>query len=202
MDADPMTTVATGTATLAEAVSAIDERYEADAAAPAAVEPPPAAPGAGRFVQFTVDSTCYAVSQAFVTELERVPKITIVPRAPAWLRGLANLRGDVLSVVDLRVFLRLDATASHSGRMLVVRLLDEEMSVGLLVDGIEQIVTLDLATVQPPASPLEGPLAPFLTGMCVAGERLLAVLDLERLLRSPEIRQFDDVKEDSSCEGR
>jgi purine-binding chemotaxis protein CheW len=195
MDADPMTTT-----TLADAVSSIDDRGDAEAATPEAPEPAGPAPRTGRFVQFTVDSTCYAVSQAFVTELDRVPPITIVPRAPSWLRGVANLRGDVLSIVDVRAFLGLDATSSITGRMLVVRLLDEDISVGLLVDAINQIMTLELDAVRPPVSPLEGPLAPFLTGMCVAGERLVAVLDLERLLRSADLRQFDDVKEDSSCE--
>lgn len=197
MDADqpPITT-------LAEAVASVDERLDADAPLARAAETADAAPRAARFVQFTVDSTHYAVSEAFVTELDRVPKITMIPRAPAWLRGVANLRGDVLSVVDLRAFVGLDATSPHTGRMLVVRLLDEEISVGLLVDGVDQIVTLERDAVRPPASPLEGSLAPFLTGTCAAGGRLIAVLDLERLLRSADIRQFDDVKEDSSCEAR
>ncbi|MFI5178742.1 MAG: chemotaxis protein CheW [Vicinamibacterales bacterium] len=197
MDADPTTTP-----TLADAVWSIDERFDAQAAAPVALKPAVAGPRTGRFVRFLVASTSCAVSEAFVTELDRMPKITTVPRAPSWLRGVANLRGDVLSVVDLRVFLGLDATSPHTGRMLVVRLLDEEISVGLLVDAVDQILTLNLDEVRPPASPLDGPLAPFLTGMCVAGERLIAVLDLERLLRSADIRQFDDVKEDSSCEAR
>ena len=197
MDAGSMTT-----ATLADAVSSIDERFDTETPAPASAAAVVARPREGRFVQFAVDSTYYAVSEAFVTELDRVPKITMVPRAPAWLRGVANLRGDVLSVVDLRTFLGLDATSSQTGRLLVVRLLDEQIAVGLLVDAVNQIMTLELDAVRPPASPLEGPLAPFLTGMCTAGGRLVAVLDLERLLRSADIRQFDDVKEDSSCEAR
>jgi len=197
MDADPPMI-----ATLADAVASIDERLDAEAPPPQAAAATATAPRVARFVQFAVDATRYAVSEAFVTELDRVPRITMIPRAPDWLRGVTNLRGDVLSVVDLRAFLGLDPTSPHTGRMLVVRLLDEEISVGLLVDAVDQIVTLELDAVRPPASPLEGPLAPFLAGMCVAGEQVVAVLDLERLLRSADIRQFDDVREDSSCEGR
>jgi purine-binding chemotaxis protein CheW len=196
MDADPMTA-----ATLADAVSALDAPLDAEAAAPEAARPPSAAPHAARFVQFTVDSTSYAVSESFVTELDRVPKVTTIPRAPAWLRGVANLRGDVVSVVDVRAFIGLEPASAQTGRMLVVRLLDEEFSVGL-VDAIERIVSFDLGEIRAPAWPLEGPLAPFLTGTCVTGERLVAVLDLDRLLHSADIRQFDDVKEDTSCEAR
>jgi len=187
-------------ATLADAVSLVDAQLDA-APAPAAASALEA-PRSARFVQFTIDETSYAVSEAFITELDRVPAITLVPHTPSWLRGVTSLRGDVLSVVDLRVLLGLDPTSAHTGRMLVVRLLDEEFSVGLLVDGVDRIVTIEAGTVHPPAAPLEGPLAPFLTGMCVAGEQLVTIFDLERLLRSADIRQFDDVKEEPSCEAR
>jgi purine-binding chemotaxis protein CheW len=190
-----------GSATLVDALSVVDAQLDATPAT-AAEAPAPARQRSARFVQFTIAESCYAVSEAFVTELDRVPAITLVPQTPAWLRGVTNLRGDVLSVVDLRVLLGLDPTSAHTGRMVVVRLLDEEFSVGLLVDGVDRIITLEADAIHPPAAPLEGPLAPFLTGMCVAGEQLVTIFDLERLLRSADIRQFDDVKEEPSCEAR
>jgi purine-binding chemotaxis protein CheW len=188
-------------ATLADAVSFVDAQLDV-VSTPGADLPAAAAPRSARYVQFTIDATAYAVLEAFVTELDRVPAITLVPHTPAWLRGVTNLRGDVLSVVDLRLFLGLDPTSAHTGRMVVVRLLDEEFAVGLLVDGVDRIITLEAGSIHPPASPLEGPLAPYLTGMCAAGEQLVTIFDLERLLRSADIRQFDDVKEDTSCEAR
>ncbi len=177
---------------LLDAVATADA--QADLRPEATVAPEPAR--VARFVLFSVASTCYGVSEGFVTELRRIPKITIVPQTPSWLRGVANLRGDVLSVVDLRAYLGLDATSPHSGRMLIVRLLDEEFAVGLLVDAVDRIIALEPEDIRPPASPLEGPLAPFMTGVCVVDERLVVVLDLGRLLRSPDIRQFDEGKED------
>ncbi len=178
-------------ATLLDAIAADDEPL---AAAPAAAPQDPVL-HAQRFVVFTVAGAHYAVPETFVTELERVPRVTMVPRVPVWIRGVANLRGDVLSVIDLRMFLGLEPTSPHSGRMLVVRLLDEEFSTGLLVDAVGQIVRVPADSVRPPASPLEGPLAAYLTGVCVIGERLVAALDLDRLLRSPDIRQFDEPKD-------
>src|SRR6185295_7344230 len=169
-----MTRESASAATLADAVSLVDAQLDA---APAPVTAAPAADTSrsARFVQFTIAESCYAVSEGFVTELDRVPAITLVPQTPAWLRGVTSLRGDVLSVVDLRVLLGLDPTSAHTGRMVVVRLLDEEFSVGLLVDGVDRIITLEPGAVHPPAAPLEGPLAPFLTGMCVAGEQLVTI---------------------------
>lgn len=189
--------------TLADAVAAADQQLDGPVAAtiPVTREGALAAREASqgdRYVLLSIASAHYAVLEAFVTELERIPKITPVPRVPAWVRGVTNLRGDVISVVDMRIFLGLDATGSHAARMLVVRLLTEEFSTGLLVDGVDRIVAVPAEAITPPESSLEGPLAPYLRGMCVIEERLVAVLDLDQLLRSPEIRQFEELKEETT----
>ena len=190
-------------ATLADAVAAADQQLDGPVAAtvPIVREGVLAAREASqgdRYVLLSIASANYAVLEAYVTELERIPKITPVPRVPAWVRGVTNLRGDVISVVDMRMFLGLDAASSHAARMLVVRLLTEEFSTGLLVDGVERIVAVPPEAITPPESSLEGPLAPYLRGMCVIEERLVAVLDLDQLLRSPEIRQFEEIKEETT----
>ena len=176
--------------TLRDAIAAADRGLAA--VIPGPVTPEPAA--ASRFVLFRVALTQYAVRESYVTELERVPRVTPVPRVPEWLRGVTNLRGDIVSVVDLRIYLGLSNTLPPTARLLVVRLLDEPFTTGLIVDGVDRIVTLQAGDITPPASPLEGPLAPYLDGVCSVGERLVAVLDLDRLLRSPDLRQFDEPR--------
>ena len=184
--------------TLAAAVASLDARPVPGAPLPTAM--PAADIRAGnRFVRFTVGTTAYAVGEAFVAELDRVPRITPVPQTPAWLRGVTNRRGDILSVVDLRVYLGLGPTPATTGRLLVLRLPNEDFSLGLLVDAVDGIVGVEHQAIQPPASTLEGALAPFLAGMAAVGDHLVAVLDLDRLLRSSAIRQFDDTQEDSRC---
>ena len=180
--------------TLRDAIAAADRGLESVALAslePIAADAPRAA---GRFVLFGIAATHYAVPEAYVTELERVPRITAVPRLPAWLRGVTNLRGDIVSVVDLRMYLGLGSALPPTARLLVVRLLDEPFATGLIVDSVERIVTLPAENITPPASPLEGPLTPYLTGVCTVGDRLVAVLDIDRLLRAPDIRQFEEPR--------
>jgi purine-binding chemotaxis protein CheW len=184
---------------LVEAIAAADGQLDGPVAATAAVarETGRDAAHGHRYVLLSIASAHYAVREAFVTELERVPKITPVPHVPAWVRGVTNLRGDILSVIDMRTFLGLDASWSHSARMLVVRLLNEDFATGLLVDGVDRIVSVPPDQITPPESSLEGPLAAYLIGMCVIEERLIAVLDLDRLLRSSEIRQFEEATEET-----
>ena len=142
-------------------------------------------------VLFVVAGSTYGVRDEFVSEVARIPKITAIPHVPAWVRGVTSLRGDITSAVDLRVFLGLDPTSLHAGRLLVVRLPHEEFLAGLLVDRVDKIANVPPDDVRPPVSPIDGPLAPFLAGVCQIGERFIAVLDLDKFLRSPEIRQFE-----------
>jgi len=197
-----MSTDANTGGTLADAVAAADQQLDGQAAATAAIArdllSAREASQGDRYVLLTIASAHYAVLEAFVTELERIPKITLVPRVPVWVRGVTNLRGDVLSVVDMRTFLGLEPTSSLSARMLVVRLLTEEFSTGLLVDSVDRIVAVPADAITPPESSLEGPLAPYLRGMCVIEEQLVAVLDLDQLLRSSEIRQFEETKDETT----
>jgi purine-binding chemotaxis protein CheW len=188
MDAAPLSST-----TLLEAVAAADTLLQSPHAAAAIGER--AAVAQQRFVLLTIAGTDYAIAEAFVTELERVPRITLVPRVPHWMRGVTNMRGDILSVIDMRGFLGLDGVAPATARMLVVRLLDEPFAAGLLVDAVDRIVAVPRDHITAPASPIDGPLAPFLGGVFQIGDRLVAMLDVDRLLRSPEIRQFDEPKE-------
>ena len=174
---------------LLDAISALPsapEEPQAPAAAPVAARP------AARYVLFSVAGAHYAVPQPHVTELDRVPAFTFVPNVPDWVRGITNRRGDILSVVDTRTLLGIERLAAGSGRMLVVRLLDDSCSLGLLVDEVHQIVSVPPDEVRLPGPGLDGPLAPFLAGLVELDQRTVAVLDLDRFLRSPLLRQFDE----------
>jgi len=176
---------------LLEAISALPSTAIDEPQAPAPAAPAPARQAA-RYVLFTVAGAHYAVSQPHVTELDRVPAFTFVPNVPDWVRGITNRRGDILSVVDTRTLLGIERLAAGTGRMLVVRLLDDSCSLGLLVDEVHQIVTVPAEDVRAPGPGLDGPLAPFLVGLVELDQRTVAILDLDRFLRSPLLRQFDE----------
>jgi purine-binding chemotaxis protein CheW len=185
--------------TLLDAITERDRAFQ-----PTSQQIAPAAPfesPANRYVLLSIAAGHYAIPEAFVTELERVPRVTMVPQTPAWMRGVTNVRGDIVSVIDMHRFLQLDSQPGAGARLLVVRLLDEPFTTGLIVDAVDRIVSVNTDRITAPAAPLEGPLAPFLGGVCEIGDRLVAVLDIDRFLRSSEIRQFDDPKEpeDPSC---
>lgn len=149
----------------------------------------PAAEETRRHLLFSLAGTRCAVPLEHLMELGGLPRITTVPNLPGWVHGVTNLRGDVLSVLDLAAFFDMEPPAGRKvTRLLVVRDLGEEVAAGLLADEVHGIVDLPVGAMRPPAAPIEDRLAPFLTGVAEHGERLVSVLDLEKLFAAPEFR--------------
>lgn len=145
-----------------------------------------------RHIVFTLDEAHYALPVANMLEIVRPPMITSLPFTPNWLRGIANLRGDIITVVDLRIFFGLPAleSARHT-RMIMVRLFDEPLALGLTVDAVREMTALPIDKLKPLSAHLSNRSVPFVRGMYEHNERLLLVLDAEKLLQSAELREFE-----------
>jgi purine-binding chemotaxis protein CheW len=147
-----------------------------------------------RYLIFTLADTDYAIDAGQVLEVGPPPRLTPVPNVPEWVLGLANLRGDIVSVVDVRQFLGLGHTSpGPRGRMLMVRARDEELSTGLLVDQVRGIRRLRREELLGADAVADDRIAPYVQGVCEHGGALLVLLDLDRLLLSAEFRQFELV---------
>ncbi len=145
-----------------------------------------------KHVVFALNDSHYAVPMANVLELQRLPNITALPNVPDWLRGVTNMRGDVLSVVDLRSLLGLpDAAGSVSQRLVVVRSTREEIATGWVVDRVIGIRGIALEDLKPCSTLMTGTAASFLSGIVDQDAQLIAVLDVNRVLSSPEMRRFE-----------
>lgn len=145
-----------------------------------------------KHVLFVLDDTHYAVAMENVLELQRLPRVTPLPSVPNWLRGVTNLRGDVLSVVDLRSLLEIPpAESSVSQRLIVVRSTLEEISTGWIVDRVIGVRRLATEDMQPASTLATGASTRFLNGIVEFDDRLIALLDVNRVLSSPEMRQFE-----------
>ncbi|MCP4754270.1 MAG: chemotaxis protein CheW, partial [Proteobacteria bacterium] len=183
---------------LDELIASIDEELEQSldsgdmANLPA--EAPSRAGSEEQHVIFTLAGTEYAVSIANVTEISRPLNTTPVPNVPDWVHGVANLRGDIISMVDLRAFLGMKEKGYDlSSRMLLVRDVQEEMVAGLIVDRVNEIRYLPMDRVVAPTAPIEDQVAPYLRGVYEHDDHLLVILDFDKLLLSPEMQQFQTV---------
>jgi purine-binding chemotaxis protein CheW len=147
-----------------------------------------------QYVIFTLAGGEYAVSIDSVTEVGRPLQTTPVPNVPDWVLGVANLRGDIISMVDLRDFLGMDMLRyKQYSRMLVSQARQEDLTIGLLVDRVSGIRYLSLDKVMTPTAPIEDRVAPYLMGVYEYEEKFLNILDFDKLLLSSEMQQFQPM---------
>jgi purine-binding chemotaxis protein CheW len=151
----------------------------------------PAALGAGQHVLFFLDETPCALPAEAVQGVERFAEVTPVPNTAAWMLGVVQVWGSIVSVVDLQAFLGLPPVASSGsrGRLMVVN--GGEMSVGFLVTPLVEMQALgeNLAGRLDPSAVPEW-LRPYALGSVVEGDRAVVVLDPLRLLASEKLRRY------------
>jgi purine-binding chemotaxis protein CheW len=136
--------------------------------------------------------TRIAIRMENVLEIQTPPPITPIPNVPSWLLGVTNLRGEIVSTVDLRGYLGMEVRpVDQDKRVVVARSLKDEMTTGLVVDRVEGIRGLPLDRIGRPSIDLPERLAPYVIGLLPQEGGVLVVVDVEKLLLSPEMRQFE-----------
>lgn len=162
------------------------------ARAQALARPPPAAPAAETLVEvveFRLAQESYAVEARFVREVYPFKELTPLPCTPAFVRGIVNVRGRILPVLDLKKFFDLpEEGLTDLHRIIVVH--GHGLELGLLADVATGFRSIPLASLQPPLPTLTGIRGEYLQG--ITPERLV-VLDLSRILSDPKIIVHDEV---------
>lgn len=138
-------------------------------------------PSTQQFCTFFIDGHCFGASVGMVKEVIQFQPITRVPLAPDAIVGLINVRGQIVSVMDLRR--RLEFPARPCGQLPVnVVVQAHDSAVSLLVDAIGDVIEVQEDTFEPPPVTLQGFVRDMLRGVYKLPERLLLVLDAERLV--------------------
>jgi purine-binding chemotaxis protein CheW len=134
-----------------------------------------------QFVTFTLDDRTYGIGVGAVQEVLRGLPRTRIPLSPSALAGLINLRGQVLTAIDLREQLALPPRpAAQDPMMIVIRVAGEP--VALLVDTIGSVVDVEADQFEPPPDSLNGPTRNLIHGVYKLADRLLLSLDVDRAI--------------------
>jgi purine-binding chemotaxis protein CheW len=141
-----------------------------------------------QFCTFYLDKLLFGVELKGVQEVIRSLDLTIVPPAPGVVSGLINLRGQIVTAVDLRRRLELDPAPTGTQSMnVVVRSVDGAVS--LLVDEIGDVVEVEEASFEPPPETLRSSVRSFITGIHKLNNRLLHVLDIEKACEMTDVAE-------------
>src|SRR5262249_32936469 len=129
---------------------------------------------------FRVGSAEYVIDLRRVEEILRLPKLTHVPRAPAHIDGVVNVRGAILPAIDLRARLQMGAPAAASRPKCMICRIGRER-VAILVDGMSEVVRLPRADLKPAPPLLSSAARPYVIGVCGPPRNLKLLLDLRAL---------------------
>lgn len=139
------------------------------------------------YLAFYLGEKEYGIDVQNVQEIRSYEEPTRIPGAPAFVKGVINLRGMIVPIIDLRV--KLGCAAEFSVLTAVIVLSIENRTIGAVVDSVSDVVALQPDQIKPVAecSPDEGS---FVVSTATIGERTLLVMDINGLMSDPELALF------------
>lgn len=144
-----------------------------------------------QLVVFSIGNEEFGVDIAQVREIVRLISITYLPKAPAFIEGVVNLRGQVVAVIDLAKRLSITGAArGESTRIIVVEF--DGLTMGMIVDSVSEVLRLSSESVEDVPSVIETEVQEhFISGVGKLKDRLLVLLNLKQVLTSEEVRHVE-----------
>lgn len=146
------------------------------------------------FLVFSLGDEEYAIDILKVQEIRGYDNVTRIANAPDFIKGVANLRGVIVPIVDLRIKFRLD-NVQYNDHTVVIVVCIEDRIVGIVVDGVSDVMSLTPDQIKP--APEFGVSMPvdYLSGLGNLEDRMLVIVDIEKLLTSEEMALVEKAAE-------
>lgn len=147
-----------------------------------------------KVIVFALADEEYGVEVEKVKTIERMMPMTRVPKTHNFIKGVINLRGVVVPVIDLRGrFGLLEGEYTDNTRIVIIVVND--MEVGLIVDSANDVIDVDTDLIQDPPEIVGGIRAKYLRGVAKVGERLLVLLNLQEVLNKSELIKLEELED-------
>ena len=150
-----------------------------------------------QYLTFTLAEETFAIEIVKVREVIDYVHLTRVPRMPVYLRGVINLRGSVVPVIDLRLILSMPAVEKTVDTCIIIAEVNmdgEPLHLGMLADSVQEVIDIDPSQIDPP--PRLGSMlnTEFIRGMGKRGEGFFIILNIDQVLSSDEMVGIEAVK--------
>jgi purine-binding chemotaxis protein CheW len=146
-----------------------------------------------RYLTFRLGEEDYGIEIRYVTEIVGVQKITEVPDMPDFVRGVVNLRGQVIPVMDVRLRFHMEPR-DYDERTCIIVVDLEGMAVGLIIDTVQEVREIAPENVSPPPRLSRSEKTRYILGMGKVGEDVKILLDVNKLLREEEINFLQEAE--------
>ncbi|MGD8176746.1 chemotaxis protein CheW [Marinimicrobium sp. ARAG 43.8] len=145
-----------------------------------------------QWVTFRLDGETYGINVMQVQEVLRYSEIAPVPGAPAYVLGIINLRGNVVTVIDTRHrFALAEGEVTDNTRIVIIE--TDNHVIGILVDSVAEVVYLNQSEIETAPNVGNEESAKFIQGVCHKNDELLILIDLNKLLSNEEWAELDEI---------
>lgn len=142
-----------------------------------------------KYLTFHLGDEDYGIEIRHVLEIVGIQKITEVPDMPGFVRGVINLRGQVIPVIDVRLRFGMEAR-EYDDRTCTIVVMIDETQVGLIVDTVSEVRDIPEENVSAPPEIGRGRASQYIMGMAKVGDEVKILLDVQRLLFEEELAQL------------
>ena len=146
----------------------------------------------GRFLTFAVGEEAFGIEIRLVKEIIGIQPINTLPDVPEYIRGVINLRGKIIPVIDMRLKFR-KKPIDYTDRTCIIVVDMDDFSVGLIVDQVSEVVSMDSEDIVPPPDKRTGIQNKYIQGIGKASGEVKLLLDCEKLFMGNEIDTLGQI---------
>jgi purine-binding chemotaxis protein CheW len=146
----------------------------------------------GRFLTFALGRESFGLEISYVTEIVGIQPITEIPEAPVYLKGIINLRGKIIPVIDVRLKFHKDESP-YSDRTCIIVVDFKQVSIGLIVDNVAEVVSIDDGNIVPPPSYQTNARNRYIKGIGKVGNDIKLLLDCEELFDDNNLTAIENI---------
>ncbi len=151
-----------------------------------------------KYLTFNIGNEDYGIEICYVTEIVVMQEITQVPDMPEFIKGVINLRGNVISVMDMRSRFHLD-DKEYDDRTCIIVVDVNEMQIGLIVDSVKEVVDIPAAQIDPPPATHSGITTSYVQGMGKIDGNVKILLNVEKILYEEELEKLQQLSSEAVC---
>ena len=153
----------------------------------------------GKYLTFWTDKQLFGVPISDVVQIIGIQEITPIPDSPSYAKGIINLRGSIIPVIDVRVrFGKLETKYSERTCIIVTKI--EENFIGFIVDSVDEVTTISDDNISPPPRISKDRTNAYLTGIGKVQSKVVLLLDTSRILNETEIEEVNGAVQDLAVE--
>ncbi|HEO64384.1 MAG TPA: purine-binding chemotaxis protein CheW [Spirochaetes bacterium] len=145
-----------------------------------------------QLVTFTISEETYGLEILKVQEIVRLPQVTKLPKAPAFVKGVIDLRGSVIPILDLREKFGID-TIAYSEKTRVIILETSGKKIGIIVDTVSKVIQVEEKDIAPPPNVITGGDNQFISGVIRLEDKLIILLDIGNMFSEETISQLHEI---------